>query len=148
VSPPAVRLGEPVLQTIRRLAGAAYPHEGCGVLIGAYAAGGEILVEVATSGRNLWTERMRDRYDLDPADIAAAERQARAGGRDVVGFWHSHPDHPAQPSRFDTDRAWVDYAYLIVTTTREGSGDLNGFRLEGEGQPFEQVPLLVGEGVR
>jgi proteasome lid subunit RPN8/RPN11 len=90
---------------------------------------------------------MRDRYDLDPADIAAAERQARAVGRDVVGFWHSHPDHPAQPSQFDTDRAWVDYAYLIVNTTPQGSGDLNGFRLEGEGQPFQSVAVLVGESV-
>lgn len=147
MSRPAVLLGAGAGAAIRRLAEAAYPHEGCGVLIGSYAAGGEIAVEEATSGRNLWIERMRDRYDLDPADIAAAERQARAVGRDVVGFWHSHPDHPAQPSQFDTDRAWVDYAYLIVNTTSQGSGDLNGFRLEGEGQPFQPVAVLVGERV-
>ena len=147
MSRPAVLLGASARATIRRLAEVAYPNEGCGVLIGAYAAAGEIAVEEATSGRNLWTERMRDRYDLDPADIAAAERQARAAGLDVVGFWHSHPDHPAQPSQFDTDRAWVDYAYLIVNTAPGGSGDLNGFRLEGEGQGFHQVAVLVGEKV-
>ena len=145
---PAVRLGASALAAIRSLAEAVYPHEGCGVLIGAYLDSGEIAVREVTSGRNLWTERMRDRYDLDPADIAAAERRARGVGLDVVGFWHSHPDHPARPSQFDTDRAWVDYAYLIVTTVPGGSGDLNAFRLEAEGGPFQEVAVVAGEGAR
>ncbi len=140
---PAVRLVASAQAAIRRLAEAAYPHEGCGVLIGASLDAGEVAVREATAGRNLWTERLRDRYDLDPADIAAADRRARGLGLDVVGFWHSHPDHPARPSQFDTDRAWVDYAYVIVNTTKGGSGDLNGFRLEGEGGAFQQVAVEV-----
>ena len=127
---------------IRSHASDAYPDEGCGVLIGRYEQDGIAIVEV-TRGRNMWTERSRDRYDLDPADIRRADEQARAGGLDVVGFWHSHPDHPAWPSQFDTDRAWVDYAYLICATVSQGSADLNAFTLEGEGLPFRQVPLEV-----
>ena len=60
----------------------------------------------------------------------------------MVGFWHSHPDHPARPSQFDTDRAWVDYVYLIVNTHEGGSGELNAFRLEDEGQAL--LPVALG----
>ena len=136
----AVRLSAPALAEIRRLGEAAYPHEGCGVLIGSYQSD-LVAVREATSGRNLWSERLRDRYDLDPADIQAADRRARSMGLDVVGFWHSHPDHPARPSQFDSDRAWLDYAYLIVNTASGGSGDLNAFSLPAEGALLEPIAL-------
>lgn len=127
---------------IRELASAAYPHEGCGVLLGHFTADGASIVE-ATSGRNLNTERAHDRYLLDPADIIRADRDARARGLDVLGYWHSHPDHPAWPSQFDTDHAWVDYVYLIIRTEVGGAGDLNGFTLTDEGGSFDQLPLTV-----
>jgi proteasome lid subunit RPN8/RPN11 len=136
----SVRLAASADAAIRRLAEAAYPHEGCGVLIGGYADAG-VVVEQVTSGRNLWTDRLADRYDLDPADIQVADRLARSRGRDVVGFWHSHPDHPARPSQFDSDRAWVDYAYLIVGTVAGGSGELNAFSLEAEGEGLRPIRL-------
>ena len=74
----SVRLSAGAEAEIRRLAAAAYPHEGCGVLIGAYT-GDSVAVEEATSGRNLWSERLRDRYDLDPADIRAADATWSSG---------------------------------------------------------------------
>ena len=140
-------LGEVVLAagadaSIRSLAVAAYPNEGCGVLIGRFV-GPRVEVVDATSGTNTNTERARDRYLLDPADIVRADRDARERGLDIVGFWHSHPDHPARPSQFDTDHAWVDYVYVIVNTTADGAGDLNGFTLAAEGGPFEQLALVV-----
>ena len=130
---------------IRDLAAAAYPDEGCGVMLGTFA-GGRVEVVDASSGNNLNTERSRDRYLLDPDDIVRADREARQRGLDVVGFWHSHPDHPARPSQFDTDHAWVDYVYVIVNTTADGAGDLNGFTLDDEGAPFREVPLVVTPG--
>lgn len=130
---------------IRELGSAAYPDEGCGVLLGRLA-GQRVEVVDASSGTNQNTERSRDRYLLDPADIVRVDREARDRGLDIVGFWHSHPDHPAQPSQFDTDHAWVDYVYLIVTTTVAGAEDLNGFTLSDEGEPFQQLPLVVTSG--
>ncbi len=130
---------------IAELGAAAFPNEGCGVLIGRYA-GQRFEVVDATSGTNLNTDRSRDRYLLDPADIVRADREARARGLDLVGFWHSHPDHPAWPSQFDTDHAWMDYVYVIVSTTAFGSGDLNGFTLSDDDGPFEQLPLVVTPG--
>ena len=137
-----VRLSAAAHATIRRLAEAAYPHEGCGVLIGAYE-GDAVLVQEATSARNLWVERLFDRYDMDPADIQAADRSARARGLDAVGFWHSHPDHPARPSQFDSDRSWANYAYLIVTTLAGGSGDLNAFGRDDSGDGLEPIALQL-----
>jgi proteasome lid subunit RPN8/RPN11 len=127
---------------IRELGSAAYPDEGCGVLLGRFD-GGRVTVIDATSGGNLNTDRSRDRYLLDPGDIVRADREARQRNLDIVGFWHSHPDHPARPSQFDTDHAWLDYVYVIVNTTAEGAGDLNGFTLVDEGGLFKQLPLLV-----
>ena len=125
---------------------AAYPNEGCGVLIGSINNENVEVVDVLV-GHNLWTERSRDRYDLDPADILAAEKSGRDRALDVVGFWHSHPDHPAQPSQFDADRAWVDYVYLICATVTQGSRDLNAFMITAENEGFTQVAMEVMEVV-
>ena len=137
-----MRLSATAHATIGRLAEAAHPHEGCGVLIGSYE-GDTVLVQEATSARNLWTERLADRYDMDPADIQAADRSARARGLDTVGFWHSHPDHPARPSQLDSDRSWADYAYLIVSTVAGGSGDLNAFGRDDEAAGLEPIALQL-----
>lgn len=132
----------PVYQHMSDLADDAYPDEGCGVLVGRWA-GDRVEILAATRGRNLNTERSRDRYVLDPADIVEADREARERGWDIVGFWHSHPDHPAQPSQFDTDHAWTDYVYIICRTTEEGTGDINAFALTADGGPFESLLLVV-----
>jgi len=132
----------PAYQRMSDMADAAYPDEGCGVLVGTFTDERADIVAV-THGRNLNTERSRDRYLLDPADIVEADREARARGLDIVGFWHSHPDHPARPSQFDTDHAWTDYVYIICNTTQEGTGDINAFSLLGDGSPFEPLPLVL-----
>jgi len=135
-----------VSKAIREYAAAAYPHEGCGVLIGEQSAeDSAVRVVDVTSARNLFTSRLEDRYDLDPADMLQADRDARAQGRDVVGVWHSHPDHPARPSQFDTDRAWAGWVYVIVATQSGGAGDANAFALEAEGGAFAQLQLVVEE---
>jgi proteasome lid subunit RPN8/RPN11 len=127
-------------QRMRDLAAAAYPDEGCGVLVGR-RVDGRVQIHRVTSARNLNEERSRDRYVMDPGDIVRADREARVDGLDIVGFWHSHPDHPARPSQFDTDHAWAEYVYVICHTSREGTGDVNAFTLDDERGEF--VPLLL-----
>ena len=134
-----VRLEGEAAAELRRLAAAAYPDEGCGVLVGTLSHGSaEIGVLEVTSGRNLRSDRARDRFELDPGDIVAAERSARQRGLDVVGFWHSHPDHPARPSQVDTGRAWPEYAYIIVATTATGAEDVRAWILDEAGAFAEQ----------
>jgi proteasome lid subunit RPN8/RPN11 len=125
---------------LRHLAAAAYPSEGCGVLVGACGADGLVSVRSVSDGANL-SPRGRDRYELDPLAIVRAERAARDAGLDVVGFWHSHPDHPAVPSRLDTERAWADYLYLIVSTSPGGSFEIRAWQLPSDGGPFVEVPV-------
>jgi len=135
------RCAPDVRERIAALAVAAYPNEGCGVLIG-LRNGDEVEIVDVTSGRNMVTDRKRDRYDLDPGDIVRADREARVRGMDVVGIWHSHPDHPARPSTMDSDRAWIDYVYVICTAYTDRIGDCNAFTQAVEGGPLEPIPLV------
>ncbi len=130
---------------MRRLGEAAYPYEGCGVLIGV-AVEGVILVSGVVEGHNLVQDRRRDRYELDPRDILNAEREARSRGHEVAGFFHTHPDHPARPSQFDTERAWPGYDYVVIAVDQGRFKEATAWRLEeGEGaeRSFGQVPLQV-----
>jgi proteasome lid subunit RPN8/RPN11 len=138
-----VVVGAEAAAELRRLAAAAYPSEGCGVLVGVASADGGVSVRSVSAAANL-SPRGRDRYELDPLAIVRAERAAREAGLDVVGFWHSHPDHPAAPSRLDTERAWADYLYVIVSTSPAGTGDVRAWRLAGgEGDGFVELSVAV-----
>jgi proteasome lid subunit RPN8/RPN11 len=86
----------------------------------------------ATRAGNLEGDRPESRYRLDPDDFLAADREARAAGLDVVGFWHTHPDHPAEPSPTDLAAAWSDYSYLIIATTSAGAAAMRSWRLDGD----------------
>jgi len=139
----AVQFSVAARADLETMAAASYPVEGCGVMIGRFgapAAGAGEVVRVVR-GRNLVTDRAHDRYELDPGDIVAAERAARAEGLDVIGFWHTHPDHPARPSRFDTERAWADYVYVICSTTAQGVADVRAWKLDNDGGEFAEVAL-------
>ncbi|HEV7466872.1 MAG TPA: Mov34/MPN/PAD-1 family protein, partial [Candidatus Dormibacteraeota bacterium] len=72
-----------------------------------------------------------------------AERGAREAGLEVLGFWHSHPDHPAVPSRLDTERAWAEYLYVIVSSSAGGTGDVRGWRLLPGADGFGEVGMAV-----
>ena len=114
---------------LRRLAEAAYPYEGCGVLVGTADE-----VTVVRPGRNIRgpEDRARDRYVLDPMDILRAEREADAAGLEVVGFWHTHPDHPSGASRYDADHAWPGYRYVIVSVVQGRAAGEQAWVLERE----------------
>lgn len=110
-----LRLDEPSRTNLRRWAGDAYPDEACGLLIGRPLEDGGWSVAEVRRARNLELERTGDRYVLDPEAFLTADRDARSGGLEIVGFWHSHPDSPAVPSETDRGAAWPGYAYVIVS---------------------------------
>jgi proteasome lid subunit RPN8/RPN11 len=105
-----------------------YPRECCGLLLGG-GGGGDTRVERMVPARNLDTARPTDRYELAPEDLLAADSLARAQRLDIVGVWHSHPDHPARPSESDEQAAWADWSYLIAGVARSGLTDLRSWRL-------------------
>lgn len=114
---------------MRRLAESAYPYEGCGVLVGTSDEVTQVRPGRNTRGPE---DRARDRYVLDPLDILAAEREADAAGLEVVGFWHTHPDHPSRASRYDADHAWAGYLYVIVSVVGGKAEGEQGWVLESE----------------
>ncbi len=120
-------------------AAAAYPEEGCGVLVG--RPGSVTRVTLVVPGRNLVTERRLDRYELDPQDILRADRLARQRREEVVGFYHTHPDHPARPSQFDTDRAWPGYYYVVLAVERGRVALATAWTLDEPSRRFDEAPL-------
>ena len=109
---------EEIYNKISKDAEAAYPHECCGALLGGINGDGSTSIEGASLLTNTNTERAKDRYEIDPKELLGIEKAARSEGLDVVGIYHSHPDHPAKPSQFDRERGWPDYSYIIVSVMK------------------------------
>ena len=99
-----------VAGVIRRHGQETFPHECCGALVG----NGD-RVTTAVPLPNTTEEGPRRRFLVRPSDYRTAEQRATELGGDLLGFYHSHPDHPARPSQFDLDHAWPTFAYVIVS---------------------------------
>src|SRR5437773_12439588 len=104
---------------------------------------GDRTVSEVKRARNIIVERARDRYEIDPRDHIRIQREADSAGLDIVGYYHTHPDHPAQASRFDTERAWAGYVYVIVSVEKGKPVDANAFVAEADGGPFHPEHLEV-----
>jgi proteasome lid subunit RPN8/RPN11 len=116
----------------------AYPRESCGVLLGAQSS-----VREAIPCTNEITDRA-DRYRIPAAELIAAQKHARAQGLDIIGFYHSHPDHPAQPSSTDLAEAhWFGCLYAIVSVVNGMAREIRAFQLQGDEQHkyFSEVQL-------
>ena len=135
-----MKIAQPALEDIQAHGAEGYPHEICGIMVGPRGDG---LVTEVRRARNLIVERARDRYEIDPRDHIRIQKEADAMGFDIVGYYHSHPDHPAQASRFDTERAWAGYVYLIVSIQEGKAVDANCFVADKDGGPFHPEPLVV-----
>lgn len=127
-----VQLPRDLRYTLERWAREDYPREACGVLIGRQTET-EVAIADVVCARNLNTERARDRFELDPRDLLRASERALSLGLEVVGIWHTHPDHPARPSETDRAQAWEAWIYLIVPVRKAYVGKPRAWRLYGSG---------------
>jgi proteasome lid subunit RPN8/RPN11 len=125
------------LQTITRHGEGSYPEECCGFLIGR-SDGGTTVVERVLSVGNERQESRHNRYLISPETVLAANKEARSLGFDVVGYYHSHPDHPARPSEFDRDHAWPGLSYLIISVQGGKLADTRSWRLSDDRERFEE----------
>ena len=110
----SLRLGPAAWAALRGQAEAGYPHEVCGILLGRDGRADE-----AHACPNLAVDRAHDRYQMDPAAQLRIEKDARVRGLEVLGYYHSHPDHPADASATDLALSWEGVHYLIVAV-RQG----------------------------
>jgi proteasome lid subunit RPN8/RPN11 len=128
----------------------AYPHECCGLLIGSTDQNKNHTVHAFRKCKNLNTERARDRYDMDPLDMLRAEREFANGPWDIIGIYHSHPDHPSRASQTDTDRAveimaWA-WSYVIVSVQNGTVAGAQSWVLNETEKKFYEEPLVIEEG--
>ena len=115
---------------IRRHAERDYPAECCGVLLGRVQEQVRHVVETRACANLRQGEEARSRYAIAPRELLAAQRDARERGLAIVGFYHSHPEHPAAPSATDTAEAyWPECVYVIVTLKAGKAGEMNAFVL-------------------
>ena len=124
---------------------AAYPNECCGILIGR-DVGGRRLVEKLEPGQNVFAADERyHRFSIDPRAQLKAEREAEAEGKVVLGFYHSHPDHPARPSEYDREHAWPFYSYVIVSIEKGRPADMTSWVLDDATERFGAQTIEAGE---
>lgn len=131
-------LGAEAGRAIRAHGREAYPRECCGALLG---RGG--VVHEAYGLPNVTTEGARRRFLIDPGDYRAAEARARAAGLELLGFYHSHPDHPAVPSAHDLAHAWPSFHYAIVSVAHDRVDDLRSWVLADDRSRFVETELLT-----
>ena len=111
-----------------------YPNECCGIMLGKADGDDLSVVELLRAG-NTRTDSAHNRYHIAPIELVKAQREARAKGLDIVGFYHSHPDHPAQWSKTDFAEAhWFGCAYVITAVAHGKAAQTNSFLLTGTGE--------------
>jgi len=120
----------------------AYPHECCGLMIGTWAEG-ERVVHAFRKCRNLNTERAHDRYEMDPLCQLKAQKEFAGTPWDIVGIYHSHPDHPSKASQTDTDRAFAGYSYVIVSVQKGIVATAQSWDLNEAEKKFYEEPLII-----
>lgn len=126
------------VEAIRRHGEADYPHECCGLLIGALGESGAKRVDEVMALSNVREEgARRNRFLIAPEDLLRGERHARERQREIVGFYHSHPDHPPEPSRYDLEHAWPVYSYVIVSVNEGRADRLRSWELQHDRSRFE-----------
>jgi proteasome lid subunit RPN8/RPN11 len=108
----------------------SYPNECCGFVLGEIRDDGgrnaAALIPIVNARE---AEEQYHRFKIEPEDFMRAEMEARSQGRDIIGFYHSHPDHPAEPSDYDREHALPFYSYLIVAVEKGKAGALTSWEL-------------------
>lgn len=125
-------------------AAAAYPNECCGIIYGV-DRGNERVVSSLESVANVFDEVERyHRFSISPQQLMDADRRAGARKELVIGFYHSHPDHPARPSEYDREHGWPFYSYIIINVAKGVPGEMTSWLLNDQTEQFERQEIVIG----
>ena len=141
-----LRLSLQIYDALRQHGEETYPHECCGVLLGRFEPGVNEVEEAVRAG-NTRTDSAHNRYQIAPQELVKIQRLGRQRGLEIVGFYHSHPDHPAQWSPTDFAEAhWLGCSYVITAIEKGAARQTNSFLLTGSSEDdkvFENEPMDV-----
>jgi proteasome lid subunit RPN8/RPN11 len=156
----ALRIGNEHLESIRQHGARDYPSECCGILLGKTEGDAKQVREVVPLANlrhdpsraqellplhDPGRETEKNRFLIDPLEQLRVEKDARARGLEVLGYYHSHPDHPARPSNYDRDHAWPWYSYVIIAVEQGAPKDLTSWVLAENRSTFGAETLVICE---
>ncbi|MDR1868947.1 MAG: M67 family metallopeptidase [Treponema sp.] len=125
----------------------AYPNECCGVLLGTLGESEEKSITQILPISNEFSEgEQYHRFLITPENMLDAEKKARSLKLDVLGFYHSHPDHPAKPSDFDREHALPFYSYIITAVEKGKARDFTSWILKDDRSAFIEEDVIINEG--
>jgi proteasome lid subunit RPN8/RPN11 len=141
-----IELNERQLKEMRRHGERDYPFECCGLMLGRFETTGQkLLTETYPISNAREEEAKRNRFLIRPEELMRGEKYARENGLDVVGFYHSHPDEPAVPSKYDLDHAWPTYSYIVVSVEKGQAVDLRSWEMEADRSRFNEEEITESE---
>ena len=125
-----------------------YPFECCGLMLGRFETEGrKIVTETYPISNAREEEAKRNRFLIRPEEFMRGEKYAREKGLDVVGFYHSHPDERAVPSKYDLEHAWPTYSYIVVSVEKGQAVDLRSWEMEADRSRFNEEGMSVPPAV-
>lgn len=137
-----ILLSEEVGAQIREHGAETYPQECCGALLGHDSeTSREVTALLSLVNRN--EDSPRNRFSVTAEDVLIAERAARKRGLEVVGWYHSHPDHPPRPSEYDREYAWPWYSYIIVSVEKGAAKEMSCWQLAQDRSGFSEEKIEV-----
>jgi proteasome lid subunit RPN8/RPN11 len=142
----ALKIPISLYEQLRKHGEVTYPHECCGVLVGEFDEAGGKAAKAAVQCGNTRTDSLANRYHISPSELVRIQREAMLASQDIVGFYHSHPDHPARWSSTDLAEAhWTGCSYVITSIEKGRAVLTNSFLLldQGEAKHFEDEILEV-----
>ena len=148
-----------VAERIRRHGAETFPHECCGALLGRDSVAAEkVSARDETPSKetrevlelfplvNRRDDSPRNRFAVTADDVRDAEKAASQHGLEVIGWYHSHPDHPARPSDFDREHAWPWYSYVIVSVMAGKAADMTSWRLNDDRLNYSPEGIEIRKG--
>ena len=139
----ALRIGAGDVEHIHDHAREAYPEECAGALVGMDTGEMKIVVDIWRA-ENTHEEDRGQRFLIEPLQIKEFEERAQERDMDLLGFYHSHPDHPAEPSEYDREHAWPYYSYIIASVGEDEVKDMRSWQLKDDRSGYEEEPITFG----
>jgi proteasome lid subunit RPN8/RPN11 len=129
------------IDEIHRYGEAEYPNECCGAVLGRFENGQKITHEILPISNMRETEAKHHRFLIRPEEFLFCEKTARKSSLEIIGFYHSHPDHPAKPSQYDLDHAFPVYSYIIVAVAQGNATEITSWELQNDRSAFQEEKI-------
>jgi proteasome lid subunit RPN8/RPN11 len=139
----ALHIGKVEAEAIQEEGRKAYPHECCGFLVGRADNGTHRVTHIWPANNEKESEEARRRYWISPEVTFQTEKRARTEGLDVLGIYHSHPDHPDRPSEFDRNHALPGWSYIVFSVTKGEPGPIRSWLLAGDRSVFHPEDVRI-----